>query len=61
MRDYMDYFEKLSLFHTHLTSGRMMNYWMFALIGIGCIFIVFVGVSIYILWSVKDLPCILHN
>ena len=36
-----------------------MNYWMFALIGIGCIFIVFVGVSIYILWSVKDLPCIL--
>ena len=27
-----------------------MNYWMFAMISIGCIFIVFVGVSIYILW-----------
>ena len=27
-----------------------MNYWMFAMVSIGCIFIVFVGVSIYILW-----------
>ena len=38
-----------------------MNYWMFALIGIGCIFIVFVGVSIYILWRVKNKPCKFHN
>ena len=28
----------------------ILNYWMFAMITIACIFIVFVGVSIYILW-----------
>ena len=32
-----------------------MNYWMFAMISIGCIFIVFVGVSIYILWYIFTL------
>ena len=32
-----------------------MNYWMFAMISIGCIFIVFVGVSIYILWYIYTL------
>lgn len=30
-------------------DGKIMNYWMFAMISIGCIFIVFVGISIYIL------------
>ena len=40
------------LFHLILlySDGKIMNYWMFAMISIGCIFIVFVGVSIYILW-----------
>ena len=28
----------------------ILNYWMFAMISIGCIFIAFVGISIYILW-----------
>ena len=27
-----------------------LNYWMLAMIGIGCIFIVFVGFSIYLMW-----------
>ena len=31
----------------------ILNYWMFAMISIGCIFIVFVGISIYILWWVN--------
>ena len=38
---------------THLVTFSeigILNYWMFAMITIACIFIVFVGVSIYILW-----------
>jgi len=35
--------------HRYYPDGKIMNYWMFAMISIGCIFIVFVGVSIYIL------------
>ena len=27
-----------------------LNHWMLAMIGIGCIFIAFVGVSIYLMW-----------
>ena len=38
--------ELLQLF----TEVGILNYWMFAMITIACIFIVFVGVSIYILW-----------
>jgi hypothetical protein len=32
------------------TDGRILSYWMFALIIIGFIFIIFLGISIYILW-----------
>jgi hypothetical protein len=32
------------------TDGRILSYWMFALIIIGFIFIIFLGTSIYILW-----------
>ena len=27
-----------------------LNHWMLAMIGIGCVFIAFVGVSIYLMW-----------
>lgn len=29
-----------------------VSVWMFAMIGIGCVFIVFVAVSIYLMWYV---------
>ena len=34
----------------YIAEIGILNYWMFAMITIACIFIVFVGVSIYILW-----------
>lgn len=36
-----------------------LNVWMFAMIGIGCVFIVFVAASIFLLWSVYSSahPC----
>merc|ERR1712013_744736 len=35
--------------HYYPGNVGILNYWMFAMISIGCIFIVFVGISIYIL------------
>ncbi|KAK7793691.1 hypothetical protein R5R35_008898 [Gryllus longicercus] len=31
-----------------------INVWMFAMIGIGCVFIIFVAVSLYIMWKSND-------
>ena len=40
-----------AMLHCHFFAEiGILNYWMFAMITIACIFIVFVGVSIYILW-----------
>jgi len=48
----------------YFPDGRVLSYWMFALITIGCIFIIFLGISIYILckstckndYSEPDIP-----
>ena len=41
------YNKKLCIF---VPDDSDLNYWMLAMIGIGCIFIVFVGFSIYLMW-----------
>ena len=33
-----------------ITEDTQLNPWMLAMIGIGCVFISFVGVSIYLMW-----------
>lgn len=32
-----------------------ISVWMFAMIGIGCVFVVFVAVSVYLMWWVTDI------
>jgi hypothetical protein len=34
----------------YFSDDNELNHWMLAMIGIGCIFIAFVGVSIYLMW-----------
>jgi hypothetical protein len=36
--------------NTHISEDDDLNPWMLAMIGIGCVFIAFVGVSIYLMW-----------
>ena len=36
--------------HLILLEDTHLNHWMLAMIGIGCVFIAFVGVSIYLMW-----------
>ena len=36
--------------HLIFSEDTHLNHWMLAMIGIGCVFIAFVGVSIYLMW-----------
>ena len=36
--------------HLNFSEDTHLNHWMLAMIGIGCVFIAFVGVSIYLMW-----------
>jgi hypothetical protein len=36
--------------HFVVSEDEDISVWMFAMIGIGCVFIVFVAVSFYIMW-----------
>lgn len=57
------YFKKivvwLTRYNPFVSEDDDLNVWMFAMIGIGCVFIVFVAASIFLLWSVYSSahPC----
>ena len=47
----LDMILKVYIFmHLNFSEDTHLNHWMLAMIGIGCVFIAFVGVSIYLMW-----------